>query len=84
MSTWWEKDIDAIRRDLEENIRQAERCRYPGGELPLTLREVGVCLEVSDQLRRWGILEVSPELFRTLVDQAIAAGVGKEPKENGQ
>ena len=83
MTAWWERDIAVILQDLEDDIRREERRRYPGGELPPTVREVGVCLAVNDRLRKEGIMEVTQELFHALVDQAMAAGVGKELEESG-
>ena len=83
VSAWWRQDVEAIIQDLEDDIRQAERRRYPGGELPLTLREVYASLWVSQKLKEEGILEVTAEKFSRLVEIALEAGIGMKLVENG-
>lgn len=82
---FWKQSINAIIRQLEEEIKREERRRY-GGLDPTTLsiEEVGAALWVSDRLRSRGILEVTPELMRRLVDQALAEGQGYGIGEGGE
>ncbi|MFW6113893.1 MAG: hypothetical protein ACOC78_03110, partial [Actinomycetota bacterium] len=63
--------------ELEDDMHHAERRRY-GGIDPgtLTLEKVGAALYVSDKLLEEGIVEVTPERMRELIDAALEAGLG--------
>lgn len=77
ISAWWRQDVDRLIADLEDDLHHAERQRYGGLDLgTLTLEEVGAALYVSDKLREEGILEVTPEKMRELIDAALEAGLG--------
>lgn len=76
-SPFWARDVRAIIRALEADIRRGERRRY-GGLDPetLSLEEVGAALWVSDRLKEQGILEVTPERMRELLNDALRRGLG--------
>ena len=76
-TNFWTRDVEEIIRALEEEIRREEKRRY-GGLDPenLTPQEVGAALWVSDRLREKGILEVTSELMRSLIDEALRRGLG--------
>lgn len=77
LDPFWGRDIQAVIQDLETEIRREERRRYSGLDPEtLSLEEVGAALWVSDHLREQGILEVTPEKMRELIDDALRRGLG--------